>query len=81
MVRCPYSSVIIANNFKHLLLQNRLGDHSQIYVESTWVGGTKVCSLHLGHMTKMAARPIYGKNLSIIFFSGTGGPISMIFGI
>ena len=26
-------------------------------------------------MTKMAAMPIYGKNLSKIFFSGTGGQI------
>ena len=31
---------------------------------------------NLGHMTKMAAMPIYGKNPSTIFFSGTGGPIS-----
>ena len=28
-----------------------------------------------GLMTKMAARPIYGKNLSKIFFSGTSGQI------
>ena len=28
-----------------------------------------------GHMTKMATRPIYGKNPSKIFFSRTGGPI------
>ena len=32
-------------------------------------------------MTKMAAMPIYGKNLSKIFFSGTGKPISMKFGM
>ena len=30
-------------------------------------------------MTKMAAMPIYGKNPSKIFFSGTGGPISTKF--
>ena len=30
--------------------------------------GTKVCSRHLGHMAKMAAMLIYGKNLSKIFF-------------
>ena len=30
-----------------------------------------------GHMTKMAATPIYAKNPSKIFLSGTGGPISM----
>ena len=34
-----------------------------------------------GHMTKMAAIPIYGKNPSKIFFSGTGGPISMKLGM
>ena len=30
---------------------------------------------NLGHITKMAAKPIYGKNSSKIF-SRTGGPIS-----
>ena len=45
------------------------------YVEPPWVGGTIFCSRHLGHMTKMAATPIYGKNPSKIFFSRTGGPI------
>ena len=34
-----------------------------------------------GHVTKMAAIPIYGKNPSKIFFSGTGGPISKKLGI
>ena len=36
-----------------------------------WEGGTKVCINGPGHMTKMAAMPIYGKNPSKIF-SGTG---------
>ena len=35
----------------------------------------KISKLDPGHMTKMAAMPIYGKNLSKIFFSRTGGPI------
>ena len=34
-----------------------------------------------GHMTKMAATPIYGKNHSKIFFSRTGGPIFMKLGV
>ena len=34
-----------------------------------------------GHMTKMAAMPIYGKNPSKIFFSRTGGPISTKLGM
>ena len=34
-----------------------------------------------GHMTKMAAMPIYGKKPSKIFFSGTSGPISKKLGV
>ena len=36
---------------------------------------------NLGHMTKMAAMPIYGKNPSKIFFSETNGLISMKLGV
>ena len=47
----------------------------KFYVEPPWIGGTKFCPLHLGHMTKMAAMPIYGENPSKIFFSGIGRQI------
>ena len=70
-VVCRLSSTML----KHLLLRNRSADQSQIYVERPWVGGTKFCSRHLGHVTKMAATPIYGKNPSKIFFSRTSRPI------
>ena len=33
------------------------------YVEPPWEGATKVYINGPGHMTKMAAMPIYGKNL------------------
>ena len=45
------------------------------HIQSPWIGGLKVCSWDLGHMTKMATMPIYGKNPSKI--SRIGGPISM----
>ena len=48
---------------------------AKFYVEPPWIGRTIFCSRHLGHMTKMAATSIYGKNPSKIFFSRTGGPI------
>ena len=54
---------------------------AKFYVEPPWVGGTIFCSRHLGHMTKMAATPIYGKNHSKIFFSRTGRPISTKLGM
>ena len=35
---------------------------AKFYVEPPSVGGTIFCSRHLGHMTKMAATSLYGKN-------------------
>ena len=67
---CTSSSATISNIFS----QTTCPIKAEFYVEPPWVGGTKVCSQHLGHMTKMAATPIYGKNPSKIF-SETGRPI------
>ena len=53
----------------------------KFYVEPPWEGGTKVFINGPGHMTKMAATPIYGKKPSKIFFSRTGGPIFMKLGM
>ena len=53
---------------------------AKFYVEPPWVGRTIFCSRHLGHMTNMAATPIYGKNPSKIF-SRTGRPISTKLGM
>ena len=36
---------------------------AKFYVEPPWEGGVKVYINRHGHMTKMAAMPIYGKNL------------------
>ena len=47
----------------------------KFHMELLWDGGTKVCSNGPGHMTKMAAMPIYGKNLKKIF-SGTKKPMT-----
>ena len=38
---------------------------AEFHVEPPWDGGTKDCSNGPGHMTKMAAMPIYSKNLKI----------------
>ena len=39
--------------------------------------GMKIYTNELGHMTDMAAMPIYGKNLKKIFFSGTDRPMTL----
>ena len=35
----------------------------KFHVDHPWDGGMKICSNGPGHMTKMAAMPIYGKNI------------------
>ena len=40
---------------------------AKFYVEPPWEGGTKVYINGPGHMTKMAAMSIYGKNLKKSF--------------
>ena len=39
--------------------------------------GKKIYSNGLGHMTNMAAMPIYGKNLKKIFFPRTNRPMTL----
>ena len=68
-VRRPFTML------KHLLFKNRLANQSQILCGASLGRGTIFCSRHLGHMTDLAATPIYGQNPSKIFFSRTGGPI------
>ena len=41
----------------------------------------KICTKYFGHMTKMAATPIYGKNLLKIFFSRTRRPVTLRLGM
>ena len=54
---------------------------AKFYMKHLWEGGTNVYINNPGHMTKMAAMTIYGKNPSKIFFSGTTGPISTKLGM
>ena len=80
-VRPSSSSVVRRKQFQTSSPKTAWPIKVKFYVEPPWVGGTIFCSRHLGHMTKMAAMPIYGKNRSKIFFSRTGGPISTKLGM
>ena len=56
------SVCLLSTIFKDLL-RNTGQIEAKFHMESPWDGGKKVCSNGPGHMTKMAAMPIYGKNL------------------
>ena len=76
MVRSPSASVVRHSQCSKIFFSDTAEPiKAKFYVEPPWVGGTIFCSQLLGHMTKMAATPIYDKNPSKIFFSRTGGPI------
>ena len=53
----------------------------KFHMELLWDRGTKVCSNGPGHMTKMAAMSIYGKNLKTIVFPRTKRPTAVKLGM
>ena len=54
---------------------------AKLHMEPSWDVGTRVCSNGSGHMIKVAAMPIYDKNLKKIFFSGTKRPMTLKLGM
>ena len=67
MVRRPSTSVHIRRcrpfTISNISFETAWSIKATFHVEPPWEGGTKVYINGLGHITKMAARPIYGKNL------------------
>ena len=49
--------------FSKIFSKNAGPIKAKFHTEPQWDGGTKICSRGLGHMTKVATTPIYGKNL------------------
>ena len=76
------SSVRPSSTIVKDLLKNRFAYQSQISNGASvgW-GEQKFVRGGLGHMTKMAATPIFGKNLSKVFFSRTKGPMTLWLGM
>ena len=69
-VRRPSASVVVRPHFSNIFSSETAWPiKAKFYVEPPWGGGTKVYINDPGHITKMAATPIYGKNPSKIFFS------------
>ena len=71
VISWPCPKVVYIQKFKPDFLRNYNAEmKAYMYKEM------KIWWHDASHMTKMAAMPIYGKNPSKTFFSGTGGPIS-----
>ena len=61
--------------------ETALSINAKFHVKPIWEVGTKVYINGAGHLTKMAAMPIYGKNLKKIFFSRTRSPMILKLGM
>ena len=72
----PWPKVVYIQKFKPDFLRNYCVDLNQTLYESFQEQGNENLMTCAGHMTKMAAMPICGKNPLKIFFSGTGRPTS-----
>ena len=79
VISWPWPKAIYVLKLKHAFLRNKWAVFKQILFLSFWVHGNDFL-YDAGHMNKMAAMPIYGKNPSKIFFTRTGWSISMKFG-
>ena len=56
--------VYVLSTFSNIFSFDSTGPiKAKFHVEPPWDGGTKVCTNGLGHITKMAAMPIYNKNI------------------
>ena len=54
---------VCMSTFSNIFSETTGPIEAKIHMEPPWDGGTKVGSNGPGHMTKMAAMPIYGKTL------------------
>ena len=69
------STYVLQKYSKIFLCESALPIKAKFYMKHLQEEGTSVFINYLGHMTKMAAMPIYGKNPSKIFSRGRGGVV------
>ena len=61
------------SKFSNIFFSETTGPiEAKFHVEPPWDEGTKVCLNGPGHMTKMAAMPIYDKSLKKSFLESKG---------
>ena len=61
---CVHMCVCCMSTFSNIFSSETTGPiETKFYTEPPCNGGTKVCSNGQGHINKLAAMPIYGKNL------------------
>ena len=65
-------------NILKIIFSQTIGPNElKFHVKTPYAKLAKIFTNYFGHMTKMAAMPIYGKNPIKIFFSRTRRPVTL----
>ena len=81
VISWPWPKVVYIQKFKPDYLRNYCANLNQFFMSAFRYNEMKIWWHNAGHMIKMATTPVYCKNPSKFFSSGTGGPISTKLGM
>ena len=74
--------IVVQSIYENIVFSQTIGPiELKFYVKTSYDKSAKIYTKYFGHMTKMAATPIYGKNLLKIFFSRTRRPVTLRLGM
>ena len=74
--------ILVPSIYVNIVFSQTVGPiELKFHVKTPYDKSAKIYTKHFGHMTKMAATPIYGKNLLKIFFSRTSRPVTLRLGM
>ena len=74
--------IVVPSIYQNIVSSQTIGPiELKFHVKTPYDKSAKICTKYFGHMTKMAATPIYGKNLLKIFFSRTRRPVTLRLGM
>ena len=75
-------SILLPSCLTAILFSQTIGPiELEFHVKTPYDKLAKICAKYFGHMTKMTATPIYGKNPLKIFFSRTSRPVTLGLGM
>ena len=81
VISWPWPKVVYIQNLNRIFSETTVLIWTKLCMKAFKYKEMKIWWHDAGHMTKMAAMPLYGKNPLKIFFSGTGRPISTKLGM
>ena len=74
--------IVVPSIYYNIVFSEIIGPiELKFHVKTPYDKSAKIYTKYIGHMTKMAATPIYGKNLLKIFFSRTRRPVTLRLGM